>query len=42
MNLFYEKIPDYIIVNDEKIDIVTDFREVVKFIDILKSEELLL
>lgn len=40
MNLFYEKIPDYIIVNDEKIDIVTDFREVVKFIDILKSEEL--
>lgn len=40
MNLFYEKIPSYVVVNDEKIGIVTDFREVVKFIDILKSEEL--
>lgn len=40
MNLFYEKIPRHVVVNDEKIGIVTDFREVVKFIDILKSEEL--
>lgn len=40
MNLFYEKLPDFVNVGGQEIEIITDFREVIKFIDILKSEEL--
>lgn len=40
MNLFYEDYPTSVFVNGEEIPIVTDFREYVKLIDMLKSEEL--
>lgn len=40
MNLFYEEYPDRIEVNGEEIKIVTDFREYVKLIDMLKDTEL--
>jgi hypothetical protein len=40
MNLFYEKLPTYILVDNEKINIVTDFREYIKFHDMIKSNEL--
>lgn len=40
MNLFYENFPDYIIVSGQKIRIVTDFREYIKLLDMLKDNEL--
>ena len=40
MNLFYSEYPDTIEVNGEEIRIVTDFREYVKIIDMLKDTEL--
>jgi hypothetical protein len=40
MNLFYEEYPDTIIVDDVEISIITDFREYVRLIDMLKDDEL--
>lgn len=40
MNLFYEEYPETIIVDGAEIPIVTDFREYVKLIDMLKDDEL--
>lgn len=40
MNLFYEKYPESIVVNEEEIPIVTDFREYVKLMDMLKDDGL--
>lgn len=40
MNLFYEKFPDSIEVTGKKIRIVTDFREYIKLLDVLKDDEL--
>lgn len=40
MNLFYEEYPSSIIVKGEKIPIITDFRDYVRLIDTLKSDEL--
>ena len=40
MNLFYEKLPTYVLVDNERINIVTDFREYIKFHDMIKSNEL--
>ena len=40
MNLFYEKLPTCIWVRNEPINIVTDFREYVRFHDMIKSDEL--
>lgn len=40
MNLFYEKYPDSIEVCGKTIPIITDFREYVKLLDMLKDESL--
>ena len=40
MNLFYEEYPDLIVVNGEEIPIITDFREYVKLMDMLKDDSL--
>lgn len=40
MNLFYEDYPDSIVVDGVEIPIVTDFREYVKLIDMLKDDSL--
>ena len=40
MNLFYEELPTAILVDGEKINIVTDFREYIRFHDMIKSNEL--
>lgn len=39
MNPLYEPFPDHVIVNGEKIRIVTDFREYIKLMDLLKDDE---
>ena len=39
MNLFYEDLPTYVVVGDEVIDIVTDFREYIRFYDMIRSDE---
>lgn len=39
MNLLYERFPEHVVVNGKKIRIVTDFREYLKLIDLLKDEE---
>lgn len=39
MNPLYEPFPDYVIVNEKKVRIVTDFREYIKLMDLLKDEE---
>lgn len=40
MNLFYEDYPTEVSVHDETIPIITDFREYVKLLDMLNSNEL--
>ena len=40
MNLFYEEFPDSIEISGQKIRIVTDFREYIKLLDMLKDDEL--
>lgn len=39
MNPLYEPFPDYVIVNEKKVRIVTDFREYIKLMDLLKDED---
>lgn len=38
MNIFYEEFPDYIEVNGEKYKVLTDFREWIRFSDMLKAD----
>ena len=38
MNPLYEPFPDYVVVNDKRVRIVTDFREYIKLIDLLKDD----
>lgn len=40
MNLFYQELPKTIDVNGQEIQIITDFREYVRLIDMLKDTEL--
>ena len=40
MNLFYEAFPDSVKVHGEEIDIITDFREYIRLLDMLKCKEL--
>lgn len=40
MNLFYEEYPEEIIVNGHEIPIVTDFREYIRLMDMLKDDGL--
>ena len=40
MNLFYEDYPESITVGEQEIRIRTDFREYIRMIDLLKSDEL--
>lgn len=40
MNLFYEDYPDSIEVNGEEIKVITDFREVIRFMDMLADDKL--
>lgn len=40
MNLFYEDYPESITVDGDKIRIRTDFREYIRFIDLLKTDEM--
>ena len=40
MNPLYEPFPDYVVVNDKRVRIVTDFREYIKLIDLLKDDEI--
>ena len=39
MNLFYEDYPTVLIVEDEFVPIITDFREYIKLLDMLNDEE---
>lgn len=39
MNPLYESFPDYVVINGRKVRIVTDFREYIKLIDLLKDDE---
>lgn len=39
MNPLYEPFPDYVVINGRKVRIVTDFREYIKLIDLLKDDE---
>lgn len=41
MNLFYEEYPNKIIVDEEEIAIITDFREYIKLMDMLNDSKLL-
>lgn len=38
MNVFYEKFPDYITVDGRDYQVITDYREWIKFSDMLKSD----
>lgn len=40
MNLFYEEFPETVRIGDEDIKIITDFREYIRLLDMLKCEEL--
>ena len=40
MNPLYEPFPDYVIANGKKVRIVTDFREYIKLMDLLKDEDI--
>lgn len=40
MNFFYEAFPDYVCVHGEEISIITDFREYIRLLDMLKCEKL--
>lgn len=40
MNFFYEAFPDSVCVRGEEISIITDFREYIRLLDMLKCEEL--
>lgn len=40
MNFFYEELPDTVNVGDERIKIITDFREYIRLLDMLKDQEL--
>lgn len=40
MNLFYEKFPESVIVNGKEIPVITDFREYIRLLDMLKSDEI--
>lgn len=39
MNPLYESFPNYVVINERKVRIVTDFREYIKLIDLLKDDE---
>lgn len=39
MNPLYESFPDYVVINGRKVRVVTDFREYIKLIDLLKDDE---
>lgn len=40
MNFFYEELPDTVNVGGERIKIITDFREYIRLLDMLKDQEL--
>lgn len=40
MNFFYEAFPDSVRVRGEEVEIITDFREYIRLLDMLKCEEL--
>lgn len=40
MNFFYEAFPDFVRIHGEEVPIITDFREYVRLLDMLKCEEL--
>lgn len=40
MNFFYEAFPDFVCIHGEEVPIITDFREYVRLLDMLKCEEL--
>ena len=40
MNLFYEECPTKIMVDGHEISIITDFREYIKLMDMLKDDDL--
>ena len=40
MNLFYEAYPMSVCVGGKEIPIITDFREIVRLIDLLKAEDI--
>lgn len=40
MNFFYEELPDTVNVGGERIKIITDFREYIRLLDLLKDQEL--
>ena len=40
MNLFYEEYPTTVCVDGNEVPIITDFREIVKLIDMLKAEDI--
>ena len=39
MNPLYEKFPEHVIISGEKYRIVTDFREYIKLLDLLRDNE---
>lgn len=40
MNFFYEELPNTVNVKGENIKIITDFREYIRLLDMLKDQEL--
>lgn len=40
MNFFYESFPDTVSIRGEDVEIITDFREYIRLLDMLKCEEL--
>ncbi|MEG0904444.1 MAG: bacteriophage Gp15 family protein [Lachnospiraceae bacterium] len=38
MNILYEPLPEYVVVHEKKYRIVTDFREWLKFLDLIQDE----
>lgn len=40
MNFLYEKFPDYVLIEEKKYKVVTDFREYIKLLDLLRDDEI--
>ena len=40
MNFFYEELPSTVNVRGENIKVITDFREYIRLLDMLKDQEL--
>ena len=40
MNFFYEAFPDFVCIHGKEIEIITDFREYIRLLDMLKCKEL--